>query len=729
MSRWETVKSLLTFSSPMPNGHAVKQAGSVEVFGPTGQRNADWTMVADMPRVRDAMQKCSTAFACITLLADSVTESPLRVYQTVDGELEEKPDHRLRTLLANPNPYMSEAEFMSLTVMTMGVFNYAVTEKVRSAAGLPVQLWPLRPDWLVRERTGQETYRLMYRVPGIDPREIAEEDIIFTPYYHDPMRLRLGWGPLSVIAREIGVDVSLTDLLKVFIDAGGIPPWAIELPPDANMDQAKVDAFRAKWAQFYGGTRAYGQAAVLHGGMKIIKIGDSIGDMAWPDLRGLTEQKIAQAFRVPLDLIQGRETMSSGSLTTTEMTGAMAFLQNHGAQPLRMRIDGAFSRSLLPDFGADPSYSLEFDTSGILALQEDEDKRHGRVRANWESGLITMNEARQAIDLPDLGPTGEVIKLSFTTVLQPLNGSEDSNGTPRASQAITARSGGIPAITEVSVFADGKAHPRTYRDLTKMAPADLEVRASILATTRREREALIQIGTRAIRKFLKGQRDRVLRDLPKSDAEFLALSHKHRYALNESVEALVTKAIDWDDEDERLREVLTKFYNANGERAFGTISTIANVELDWSLANPNIARIMDRLGSNIVEISETTRAAIVERIETGQANGLSLSAISDSIRDLFDVTWANRPETVARSETQVSYNLASQLGYQESGVVEEAEMVDNPDHDTDPGSDGLTCAERHGMVVNIGQMDVHVEAEHPNGSLAFIPILSTPLGE
>jgi HK97 family phage portal protein len=769
MSRWQIIKSLVTFSSPMPNGHAVKQAGSVEVFGPTGQRNADWTMVADMPRVRDAMQKCSTAFACITLLADAVTESPLRVYQTVDGEPEERPDHRLRTLLANPNPYMSEAEFMSLTVMTMGVFNYAVTEKVRSAAGLPVQLWPLRPDWLVRERTGAETYRWVYKIPGIDPYEIKEQDIIFTPYYHDPMRQRLGWGPLSVIAREIGVDVSLTDLLKVFIDAGGIPPWAIELPPDANMDQAKVDAFRAKWAQFYGGTRAYGQAAVLHGGMKIIKIGDSIGDMAWPDLRGLTEQKIAQAFRVPLDLIQGRETMSSGSLTTTEMTGAMAFLQNHGAQPLRMRIDGAFSRSLLSDFGADPSYSLEFDTSGILSLQEDEDAKHTRWRANFDAGLVTMNEARQAIGLPDLGPTGEVIKLSFTTVLQPLNGSEDSNGTPRASQAITARSGGIPAITEVSVFADGNdgderfplghtsgadmysmpysgkrrirddgtewiwsmRHQRilVYRNTKHLSPADLEVRASILATTRRQRDKLAEIGARQLRKFFKQQGERIIDDMPKATG--VVIWHKDQpWIKSFAVDGVHSKAIQWDDEDRLLRALMDKFYGSVGSSAFGTVAAQLDVDLDWTLANPNVARVMDQLGGRIVDISEQTRQDVIRVITDGQNEGLSLSQISDNIRGMFEETYKSRAETIARTETQVSYNLASQVGYQESGVVENVEMVDNPDHTDDYGaSDGLTCAQRDGLVVNIGQMDAHVDAEHPNGSLAFIPILSTPLGE
>jgi HK97 family phage portal protein len=291
MSALDTLKSLVRFG---PGPYAVKQTGSVEVFGPFGQRNADWTMVADMPRIHDAYRKCSVAYACVTLLADAVAESPLRVYQTVDGELEERPDHRLRTLLANPNPLMSEAEFMSLLVMAAGMWGYTFVEKVRSNAGLPVELWPLRPDWVVRERTEQDTTRIVYRVPGQDPRPIDEEDLILVPYRHDERFSRPGISPLQIVAREIGIDVSLTDLLKVFIDSGGIPPWAVEIP-ETNPDQTKLDTFRLMWQQKYGGSRAYGNIGILYGGMKLVKVGDSIGDMAWPDLRGLTEAKIAQA--------------------------------------------------------------------------------------------------------------------------------------------------------------------------------------------------------------------------------------------------------------------------------------------------------------------------------------------------------------------------------------------------------------------------------------------------
>lgn len=150
MTVLDTIKSLISFQ---PAPLALKSTSVPEIFGPDGRRNADWSSISDMPRIQDAYKKCATAYACVTLLADAVAESPLRVYQTVDGELEEQPDHRCRVLIANPNPVMSEAEFFSLVVMTQGMFGHSMVEKVRSGAGLPVQLWPLRPDWMTRDKS------------------------------------------------------------------------------------------------------------------------------------------------------------------------------------------------------------------------------------------------------------------------------------------------------------------------------------------------------------------------------------------------------------------------------------------------------------------------------------------------------------------------------------------------------------------------------------------------
>jgi HK97 family phage portal protein len=748
VSIWQSFKSLATFSPPEFK-QATFTTGTYsgiapgDVFGPLGQRNADWSSIATTEKIRHTFGKCATAYACATLLADAVAESPLRVYRTVDGDLEEVPDHWLRAVIANPNPALSEAEFMSMIVMVQCLFGYAVVEKVRSTARLVTQLWPLRPDWLKRERTNDGAGRWVLRVPGLDPRPIADDDLLIIPYRQDERFGSFGVSPLHIVAREVGIDVALTDLLKVFLDAGGIPPWAVTVPH--SVTQTDIDLFREKWRQTYGGPQAYANIGVMAEGMQIVKIGDSIGDMAWPDLRGLTELKIAQAFRVPADLVQARDTLKGGSLTTTEIDGAMAYLQLHGAMPLRQRIDGAFTRGLLAEFG-DPSLSLEFDTSGIGALQEDKDALHTRVRANWDSGLIMLDEARQAIGVPELpSKQGQVFKVAFTTMFVPpqgLGGGAEPNG---ASEGATVRSEDTSMLAlpgrpkqltgtlnvEGWTFYGGKTE-RQYRDLKALSPVDLEVRAASLQRTQRDRQRLVEIGTRKLRTFFREQGRRIVADFPKSERDLVAMDRVKFQNVARGVDVFVTKAINWDDEDERLwREVMKPFYQASGERAFDGVNAVAGTTISFDLANPNVSRIVEQLGKRIVDISETTRADVVRVIAEGQAEGLSLSQIADSIRDLFEQTYKSRAETVARTETQVSYNLASQLGYQESGVVENVELVDNPDHTEDySASDGLTCAERHGLVVNVGLMDQHVYAEHPNGSLACIPILSGPaLGE
>lgn len=754
-----TVLSAVKARFTTPPASTVYVKSSVpEIFGPDGRRNADWSSVSDMPRVADAYRKCATAYACVTLLADAVAESPLRVYQTIDGELEEQPDHRCRVLIANPNPYMSEAEFFSLVVMTQGMFGYSLVEKVRSGSGLPVQLWPLRPDWMTRDKS-----RWVYRVPRFDPRFIEDEDLLIVPYRHDERQASLGVTPLQIIAREVGVDVALTDLLKVFIDAGGIPPWVVELDGDMNFDQAAADTFREKWSQRYGGLQAYTNIGILNPGMKLTKVGDSIEDMAWPDLRGLTEMKICQAFRVPADLIMARDSMKSGSLTTTEMTGAMAFLQNHGAQPLRMRIDGAFSRGLLADFtGGDSTFSLEFDTSGILALQEDEDAKHERWRLNWDSGVAMLNEARQAVGLTDLGKPGAVFKQTFTTMLVPLNQlTSNGNGATdpvkwiahddRFWRNIEMIDAGLPPTAEIIYHGINecrgllKIGERVYRDHKAMSEVETKARANILQTTLRDRDKLTQIGERKLRQFFVAQGKRVVAAFPKSERLY-AMKDAEEYTWfgskgedyyqylkdlrSNPANATKATAINWDEEDDLLRELMDKFYRSVGERAFDTASATLDTVIAWDLANPNIANILELLGLRIVDISETTRTNVVAKIAAGQAEGLNLQQIADSIESLFTETYANRAMTIARTETMHSYNLASQLGYQESGVVNQVEMVDNPDHSEDYGaSDGLTCADRDGLVVDVTAMDSHTYAEHPNGSLAFIPILAKPLGE
>ena len=671
-------------------------------------RLASWTNY-DAEKIRDAARKSVTVFACATYLADAVAEATLRVERRqADNEWDEATDRAamaLQSVINRPNPHMEDAEFLTLLVIQAAINGYAVVEKVRAGSGLPVELWPLRGDWLASPRGDETQYR--YTVPGNQTRYIPTDDLIWLPYRHDDAMQRRGISPVTVAAREIGIDSELTNWLKAFLDAGGIPMYVM-VHDDPISDTAKVEVMQEQWRQKYGGSKAYGQIPYLHGGWRLEQIQGDVNTLAWPDLRGLTELKICQAFRVPPGLVGASESLNRGSLTTTEMDGDMTALQRYGAEPLRLRFAAGLGRALLPEFGLDHSqYRMWFDVTDILALQEDTDALHTRIRSDFGASLITLDEARQAIRLDALPQgQGDVFAVPFSTMFIPATSLAGYEGLPAA--ITESRLPEPPALTS------GLA-ARQYRDVKALSVDELEVRSTLLTRIHRDRQRLTEIGTRHIGRMLKEQGERIADTLEKSAG---------------GVERKDIEAIDWDEEYRQLEAVLRKFYMANGEAAFAGANIVVASELTWTTNNPRILQLLQLLGQRIVGIHETTRSTISRIIADGLLEGQTLPQLSDAIRGHVEATYRNRAEAIARTESQVAYNQSSALAYAESGEVVECELSDNPAHDEDYGAaDGLSCAERHGLITPLHRVNLHTEAEHVNGSLIVLPILLTPLGE
>lgn len=698
-------------------------------------RRADWLIAGrqadfnlwDNDRLRiDAVMKCVTVFACSTLLADAVAEAPLQI-QKKDGD-EWKPDEApaarfAQGILDRPNPNMEDAEFWGLVILQQCIQGYAVVEKFRRPGGMVTQLWPLRPDWLHRKRrddgTADNDYE--YHVPGLPPRTVPADDLIFLPFRHDPLNMRKGIGPVTVAAREIGIDSKLTEFLKTFLDAGGIPPFIMTFD-EIIEDKSEVTKIQTDWEQKYGGALAWGKLPVMHSGAKIEKVGDGIGEMAWPDLRGLTELKIIQAFGVPPGLVQAFEGMRSGPLTSTETDGDMTFLQRYGAEPLRMRNAGAMARELLHEYGlADGNHRLKFDTSNILALQEDTDAVHTRVRANYQARLITMNEARVAMGMDPLPKNaGDVFLVGFSDMFVPAadlvavtGGDVPDDPKPLALPASTNAAGLFRSLPAAPLHL-------VKRDVSRMDAGALEVRANAQRRIMKDRKRLIEIGTRQMRKFFNAQGARIADAFAKADDRFEVRSFAERSESD----------IFWDDEQAKLSDVLKLYYLANGQAAFATAGETVGLDIAWDVTNPRILQLQDQLGRRIVRIAERTRKDVIRTIAEATQEGKPIADIAAEIVNLFEQTYRGRAETVARTETQVAYNQSSALAYAESGQVNQCELLDNPDHDEEYGAaDGLTCAERDGLIVDLIDVDIHIAGEHPNGSLIVLGILSNPLGE
>ena len=171
--------------------------------------------------------------------------------------------------------------------------------------------------------------------------------------------------------------------------------------------------------------------------------------------------------------------------------------------------------------------------------------------------------------------------------------------------------------------------------------------------------------------------------------------------------------------------MITRIYNAAGQTAFETAKSVHGLDPGtWNISNPRIKDIMTSIAGRVLGINETTRADIQRIVADGLANGDAQEKIAEALKGLYEETYTSRSLTIARTEVTNAYGKASIVAYKESGTADRAEMFDNPDHDEDYGaSDGLTCADRDGMVVDLDDADDHLEAEHPNGSLTFAPVL------
>lgn len=747
----------------------------------------------------------AVVYRCVTVLGDAVAEAPLRAYREDDeGNRQELPKRPVRRLLQRPNPRMSEAEFMVFVVQLASLSGYCVIEKVRSQAGRVVQLWALRLDWIAPKYQDGLPPDWVYKVPGREPRTLSYRDVIVFTYRDDPQFRATGVAPMRSVLRESATDHSMTDFAKQLFDSGAVPPAYLKYSGDSTskkLIQEHLDTVRDMWAERTAGKDSWLRPPAV-ANFDLVPVGFSPNDLAYPELRDVTAERICSAFGIDKRLVG-----LGDDATYQNMREQRASLQEYTASPLRKRLDDVFTRGLLPEFEDDPSITLAFDTSTIAALQEDTDAVWKRYVEGWRAGVLTLDQVMSGVGEPEVGgklgsarilpgntslidAEGQVIASSLATAFSA--GVNDDATATNGARASTRYVGEVPAgaFTPDAIAAMPTAHEdsrawmhnnrgETFPTLARYVGAldrhemhrlPAETRAAAVSTARDAMTRVADTHEPKLRAFFKAQGERIVGNMTRSDhaARFerawtLAVENRHaaptqarevprdaalaffgcvdargasqRATPKPTMDRRAAEFVNWDDETEHLRVVLQDLYNDAGESAYAEVvkllTDLTGTEpgISFDISNPRIKDVADELGRRIVGISEQTRLDVAEVVTKALSEGKSLQELADNLTGLFEQTYRNRGMVVARSESQVSFNLANRLAYEDSGQVAAAELFDNPNHtESYRASDGLTCAQRNGLIVPLSEVDRHVYAEHPNGSLGVGPVLAQSLG-
>src|SRR6478752_713373 len=634
-----------------------------------------------------AYRKIALVFRCVNIIANAIGSAPLRVYQDIDGQPNALPDHPMRKLLERPNPMMGEAVFWATVNTTLASSGFCVIEKVRAGAGNVVELWPLRSDWLLAVPRSDGKTDWVYRVPGRQDVPIPNEDVLVTTWASTPTYKATGIGPLEVALKQWALLDTMDDFIKAFWDGGAMFAYGLLLADGVNLKPEQADLIKAQWSSRAKSWR-YGshEPPILQTVKGIERLGATFAEMEYVTQRDISEIAILQAFGIPGSLV-GQRFAQERNTFSNYAEARRSFYQDT-VIPLWARLDDTFTLGLLTEFDHAPNVSLQFDTSNVDALQEDENAKWLRAQGALAASGITVNEFRREIGLADV-PTGDIFLRGFNII-----------EVPAGTQKRAVRS--FLTVHDPGVLEAGE---RRARGLVA-----LQTRSRIETRAHRHYTNAARKFTPMLDAFFTGQKERMIGYAERSNRAIADLTQ-----------------IDWSAEDAELDLILRQLWYLMGETAAADVVDVLGVTADvhWDIANPWVREVLGDVATRVTNINQTTKADIAQVVNDALAEGTSIPDLTEKLTGLYDETYNGRSETIARTESQVAYNMANIRGYEESGMVSEVELLDNADHGGyDGDADGLTCAQRDGMIVPLASARQHSLGTHPNCQISIAPILS-----
>jgi HK97 family phage portal protein len=334
--------------------------------------------------------------ACINWTCRAFLEAPLRMRRYDGDDLVPEPRHAMLALIRRPNPFYAGRALWKATIADRQASGNAYWIKVRSAAGRPVELWyapswTMEPKWPDDGRTYISHYE--YNVNRGEPIRLDPSEVVHFRGQLDPHNPRKGISPLATLLREIFTDDEAATFTAALLSNLGVPGTIISpADSDTEITQPQADQMKAEFEHRFSGDNR-GRAMVLGGNVKVNTVTFTPKQMQLTDLRRLPEERVSAVLGTPAVLV-GLGVGLAHSIYNNYAEAREAAFEEH-LIPLGMDLAEELMLQLVPDFERVENVELDFDTSNIRVLQEDQNAAATRREVELRSGQMTVAEARQ----------------------------------------------------------------------------------------------------------------------------------------------------------------------------------------------------------------------------------------------------------------------------------------------------------------------------------------------
>ena len=364
----------------------------------------------------DAALQISAVFACVEILAQTISTLPLYVYRDKGGVRVPDKMSRLWLLLhESPNRWMTPSEFLSAMVVNRMLRGNAYALIERDSAGEPIALVPLSPDQMeVSVVEGGEVY--VYYQDG-DITALAPENVIHWKGLGNGF---LGLSKLDFMRATTNEAIRAQDNANSLYGKGSKPTGVLQT--DSKLSAEQVTALMTRFQTSM--TSSGGGLIIADRGLKYSQMSLSPADAQLLETRRFTIEEICRWFGVPGVLVgtTGQTTWGSG------IEQIVAGFHKFTIGPLCKQLEQVLERRLK---NYEP-ITIEFKMDGLL--RTDPASRAAFYSTMSQNGAMTRNEIRRLENLPPVEGGDELTAQSNLVPLRKLGAVEPAsspiNGEP-----------------------------------------------------------------------------------------------------------------------------------------------------------------------------------------------------------------------------------------------------------------------------------------------------------
>ncbi len=319
----------------------------------------------------------SAVWACVRLLADSVSMMPLHGY-TMRGDV------RVPTadpsLIVKPSADATTTEWVYMTMVSLLLRGNCYGHIVgRDSMRYPTQIELMDPDRvnMLTDTSG----RTVYNYSG---NQVPTEDVVHLRAFRLPGRQR-GLSPIQYAASTINTESAAAGFGLDFFNNGAHPSSI--LSTDSTLTQEQALTAKERFIAAVKGR----EPAVLSGGLKYDQIQVSPTDSQFLETQKYGVQEICRIFGVPPEMVAST---SGASMTYANVEQRALDFLTYSVQPWLTRLESAYAL-LLPG-----QRHVRFDTS--VLTRTDFQTTMTATAIGIASKQMTVDEARAKRDEPPL---------------------------------------------------------------------------------------------------------------------------------------------------------------------------------------------------------------------------------------------------------------------------------------------------------------------------------------